>query len=51
MSSKNKKKKLKNSYCGVGALKEKDRRLKRHLFFTSALRKKIKNQARKEYEQ
>jgi hypothetical protein len=50
MSSQNKKKKLKNSYCCGGALKEKDFRLKRILFFTSALRKKLKNQARKDIE-
>ncbi len=48
MSSSNKKKKLKNSYYWVGALKEKDLRLKRYLFFTSAYRRKLKQQARKD---
>ena len=42
MSSKNKKKKLKNSYCWGGALKEKDIKLKRLLFFNSAMRQKLK---------
>lgn len=50
MASSNKKKKLKNSYCWVGALKEKDLRLKRILFFTSSYRKKIKADTRKELE-
>lgn len=43
MSSKNKKKKLKNSYCVKGALKEKSLKLKRVLFYTSSLRKKLDN--------
>lgn len=43
MSSENKKKKLKNSYCVKGALKEKSLKLKRVLFYTSSLRKKLNN--------
>jgi hypothetical protein len=50
MASKNKKKKLKNSYCWGGALKEKDLKIKKILFYNSALRQKLKQQARKEYE-
>ena len=43
MSSENKKKKLKNSYCAKGTLKEKSLKLKRVLFYTSSLRKKLNN--------
>lgn len=40
MASENKKKKLKNSYCCKGALKNKlPHKLKRVLFFTSSQRK------------
>lgn len=40
MASENKKKKLKNSYCVKGALKNKlPHKLKRVLFFTSSQRK------------
>lgn len=41
MSSENKKNKLKNSYCAKGLLKEKKSKLKRTLFYTSSLRKKL----------
>ena len=44
MASENKKRKLKNSYCVGGALKEKKMKLKRILFFTPSKRKEIKNQ-------
>jgi len=39
MASENKKKKLKNSYCVKGMLKNKDLKLKRTAFFTSSQRK------------
>ena len=39
MASENKKKKLKNSYCVKGMLKNKDLKLKRIAFFTSSQRK------------
>lgn len=48
MASKNKKKKLKNSYCGSGTLKEKYLKKKRLLFYTPSYRKKIKADTRKE---
>lgn len=41
MASENKKKKLKNSYCWVGALKNKDLKSKRVLFYTSSQRKEL----------
>lgn len=44
MTSVNKKKKLKNSYCVPGMLKNKEKGPKRLAFFTSSLRKKIKNE-------
>lgn len=47
MSSENKKKKLKNSYCCKGMLKNKTLKLKRVAFYTSALRKKIKSSKEK----
>ncbi len=50
MASSNKKKKLKNSYCCGGALKERDFRIKRLLFFTPSYRRMIKRQTRKEVE-
>ena len=43
ISSENKKKKLKNSYCCKGMLKNKTIKLKRVAFYTSALRKKKKS--------
>jgi len=43
MPSEKKKRKLKNSYCSKGTLKNKNTRLKRVLFFTPSLRKKLKN--------
>lgn len=39
MASEKKKRKLKNSYCGYWALKNKNLKLKRVLFFTSSQRK------------
>lgn len=42
MTSVNKKKKLKNSYCVPSELKNKEKGPKRIAFFTSSLRKKIK---------
>lgn len=39
MASEKKKRKLKNSYCWYGALKNKKLKLKRVLFFTSSQRK------------
>ena len=48
MASANKKKKLKNSYCCGGALKEKDFRIKRLLFYTSAKRLADKRSVQKE---
>lgn len=39
MASKNKKKKLKNSYCVEAILKDKTLRLKRIMFFTASQRK------------
>lgn len=42
MVSVNKKKKLKNSYCGPSVLKHKTKGPKRIVFFTSSLRKKLK---------
>lgn len=47
MASENKKRKLKNSYCAGGALKEKRMKLRRVLFFTSSKRKDIKSQTLK----
>ena len=44
MVSVNKKKKLKNSYCGPSVLKNKEKGPRRIAFFTSSLRKKIKNE-------
>ena len=44
MASENKKRKLKNSYCVGGALKEKKMKMKRILFFTPSKRKEIKSQ-------
>lgn len=51
MTSKNKMNKLKNSYCVPSTLKEKDLRLKRLLFFTPSLRRKLKQETLKELEQ
>ena len=45
MASENKKRKLKNSYCVGGALKEKKMKMKRVLFFTPSMRKEIKSQS------
>ena len=45
MASENKKRKLKNSYCVGGALKEKKMKMKRILFFTPSMRKEIKSQS------
>lgn len=45
MSSINKKKKARNSYCH-GSLKEKGMKMKRVLFFNSCVRKKLKNDLR-----
>ena len=42
MSSKNKKNKHKNAYLWPGGLKEKDMKIKRLLFFTSAKRRELK---------
>ena len=42
MTSVNKKKKLKNSYCYKTVLKHKTKGPKRIVFFTASLRKKIK---------
>jgi hypothetical protein len=39
MASENKKRKLKNSYCNPSALKEKNMKMKRVLFFTPSERK------------
>ena len=39
MASQKKLRKLKNSYCSKGALKEKSCKLKRILFFTSSARR------------
>ena len=39
MASKNKKKKLKNSYCVGAIFKDKTLRLKRRMFFTASQRK------------
>ena len=50
MASENKKKKLKNSYCGYWALKEKKLKLKRTLFYTSSQRKAEKAAVRECYE-
>ena len=44
MVSVNKKKKLKNSYCVPSELKNKEKGPRRIAFFTSSLRKKIKNE-------
>lgn len=41
MASKNKKKKLKNSYCVGSVFKNKTLRLKRAMFFTASQRKQI----------
>jgi len=49
MASVNKKKKLKNSYCVPSELKNKEKGPKRIAFFTSSLRKKIKNENGEEY--
>ena len=43
MASQKKKNKLKNSYCWVGALKNKKLKLKRVLFYTSSKRKELNN--------
>lgn len=48
MASENKKRKLKNSFCCKGALKNTKLKLKRVLFFTSSERKQNKAQTRKE---
>ena len=42
MASENKKKKLKNSYCVPGELKNKIEGPKRIAFYTSSLRRKLK---------
>lgn len=44
MASEKKKRKLKNSYCVKGALKNKTLKLKRVLFYTSSQRKMLKNE-------
>lgn len=44
MVSVNKKKKLKNSYCTPGMLKNKRKGPKRVAFFTPSLRKKVKDE-------
>lgn len=49
MTSVNKKKKLKNSYCVPSELKNKEKGPKRIAFFTSSLRKKIRNENGEEY--
>lgn len=41
MASEKKKRKLKNSYCVYGALKNKTLKLKRVLFYTSSQRKML----------
>jgi hypothetical protein len=41
MASEKKKRKLKNSYCCAGALKNKKLKLKRVLFYTSSQRKEL----------
>lgn len=43
MASEKKKRKLKNSFCCKGALKNKTLKLKRVLFFTSSQRKENNN--------
>jgi hypothetical protein len=50
MASEKKKRKLKNSYCGYWALKNKKMKLKRVLFFTSSQRKQEKEKLLKEEE-
>lgn len=50
MASEKKKRKLKNSYCGYWALKNKKLKLKRVLFFTSSQRKQEKEKLLKEEE-
>lgn len=50
MASEKKKRKLKNSYCDYGALKNKKIKLKRVLFFTSSQRKQEKEKLLKEEE-
>lgn len=44
MASEKKKRKLKNSYCCKGALKNKTLKLKRVLFYTSSQRKMLNNE-------
>lgn len=46
MASENKKRKLKNSYCVGGALKNRKWKLKRIFFFTPSDRQNIKNELR-----
>lgn len=44
MASKNKQKKLKNSYCVGGALKNKTIKLKKILFYTASQRQHLKKE-------
>lgn len=44
MASEKKKRKLKNSYCGYWALKNKTMKLKRVLFYTPSQRKVLNNE-------
>lgn len=48
MGSEKKKRKLKNSYCWYGALKNKKLKLKRVLFFTSSQRKAEKEKIKED---
>jgi hypothetical protein len=48
MASENKKKKLKNSYCWYGALKNKKLKLKRILFYNASQRKDLNSKISKE---
>ena len=48
MASEKKKRKLKNSYCCYGALKNKKLKLKRVLFFTSSQRKAEKEKIKED---
>lgn len=48
MASEKKKRKLKNSYCWYGALKNKKLKLKRVLFFTSSQRKAEKEKIKED---
>ena len=49
MASENKKKKLKNSYCVPGELKNKIKGPKRIAFYTSSLRKELKKIKQQEW--